>query len=192
MIVDQECAVIPNYLSAEGNTVTNNFLCILTGVVLLSGLAQITIPLPWTPVPITGQTLGVALTALLWGRARGTAVVLGYLVLGAVGVPVFALGRSGISVGPTFGYLLGMIVAAYVMGSMADRGWTRKFWQTYFTAVLGSGITFCFGLIGLSFFIPHENLLAAGLFPFLPGDLIKTFLASSIAFKTQNLWKRNI
>ncbi len=190
MTATQECAVIPNYLAIEGNTLTNNVLCILTGVTLLSLLAQITIPLPWTPVPITGQTFGVALTALLWGRSRGTVVVIGYLTLGVLGFPVFALGKSGISIGPTFGYLVGMLVAAYVMGSLSDRGWTRKFWQSYLTAFIGSCITFSFGLVGLSFFVPHENLLVAGLFPFLPGDLIKTFLASSFAFTAQNLWEK--
>lgn len=186
----QELAIIPSYLTLRGNKIHENILCVVSGVLALSLLAQMTISLPWTPVPITGQTFGVALIALLWGKKRGTATVLSYLFLGGMGLPIFAMGKSGFSLGPTFGYLVGMLVAAYLMGSLADRGWTKKFFLSYLTVLLGSLVIFSFGVFGLSFFIPRENLLVAGVLPFLPGDLIKTLLASSFAFQAQKFWKK--
>jgi len=185
----QELAIVPHYLILRGNKTHENILCIVSGVLALSLLAQMSISLPWTPVPITGQTFGVALIALLWGRKRGTAAVLSYLFLGGMGLPIFAMGKSGFSLGPTFGYLVGMLVAAYLMGTLADRGWTKKFFLSYFAAFLGSLVIFSFGVLVLSFFIPRENLLMAGVLPFLPGDIIKTMLASSLAFQAQKMGK---
>lgn len=186
----RELAIVPYFLNLRGNKIHENILCIVSGVFLLSLLAQMTISLPWTPVPITGQTFGVALIALLWGKKRGTTAVLSYLFLGGVGLPIFALGKSGFSFGPTFGYLVGMLAAAYVMGALADRGWTKKFFLTYLAAFLGSIIIFSFGVFVLTFFIPRDNLLMAGVIPFLPGDIIKTLLASSIVFHIQKISKK--
>lgn len=184
-------ALIPSYLAIRGNKLQDNIICILSGILGLSLLAQVAVPLPWTPVPITGQTFGVALTALLWGRSRGTGVVFGYLLLGAAGLPVFAAGRSGLVVGPTLGYLIGMCLAAFVMGGLADRGWTKKFWSTYLAAFFGSLVTFACGLFVLSFFVPSDKLVSAGLLPFVPGDIIKTFLASMIVYQSQKAWKKS-
>lgn len=156
-------------------------LAILTGTALLSVLAQISIPLGFTPVPITGQTFGVAMIAMLWGRKLGFASVAAYLALGASGLPVFAHGSSGLTVGPTLGYLIGMAMASIAMGTFADRGWTRTFKGAWVTSVVGSVVTFSFGLVVLSFFVPREALLISGLLPFLPGDAIKTVLAAAIA-----------
>jgi biotin transporter BioY len=175
-------AFIPSLLIRRGNLVSENILSVAVGVTLVSLLAQVAVPLAWTPVPITGQTFGVALTALLWGRKRALAIMLSYFSLGAAGLPLFAMAKSGLSFGPTLGYLIGMIFAAYWMGSLADRGWTKTYFRTWLAALSGSAITFIFGLAVLSSFVPSENLLIAGLFPFLPGDLIKTFLVSTIAW----------
>lgn len=144
--------------------------------------AQIAIPLSWTPVPITGQTFGIALMALLLGRKRATAVVISYLVLGAIGLPIFALGKAGITVGPTTGYLVGMALATYWMGLLSDSGWTRTWWKSYLAACSGSVIIFVCGVLGLSLFGQTKELLVVGVLPFLPGDFLKTLLASSIAF----------
>ncbi|MGE0632594.1 MAG: biotin transporter BioY [Pseudobdellovibrionaceae bacterium] len=181
----QNQALIPQYLILRGNKIIENVVTVSMGVVLMGALAQITIQLPWTPVPITGQTFGVALVSLLWGGKRGLAVMLGYLGAGGLGFPVFAMGGSGISLGPTLGYLLGMTAASYWMGWLSDIGWTKTFMRTYLTAFSGSVITFFCGIVGLSFFVPTENLFMAGVLPFLPGDLIKTVLAASLAHKLQ-------
>lgn len=180
-----ELALIPQYLIQRGNKTLENVLSVMCGVAGLSLLSQIAIPLAWTPVPITGQTFGVYLVALLWGRKRGLAVILSYLAIGAVGLPVFALGKYGLSFGPTSGYLVGMVLATYWIGMLSDLGWTKTYLRTYLAAAAGSLVIFACGNIVLSFFIPLKALLAAGVLPFLPGDVIKTSLASYIAYKFQ-------
>lgn len=180
-----EQALIPQILSKNGNRIAHNVLAVVAGTLLLSLLAQLAIPLPWTPVPITGQTFGVALTSLLWGRKHGLAIMLSYLSIGALGLPVFAMGSSGLSVGPTVGYLVGMTVASVWMGTLADLGWTKSFLRCWLTAASGSIFTFSFGVLGLSFFVTDKNLFVIGVLPFLAGDFIKNLLASSIAYQAQ-------
>lgn len=188
--MSQELALVPQYIIHRGNRTQENVLSILLGVVGLSLLAQIAIPLPWTPVPITGQTFGVALTALIWGRKRATATILSYLALGALGLPIFAMGKSGFSVGPTAGYLVGMVVATYWMGTLSDLGWVKTWGRSYITAFSGSLIIFFCGVVGLSLFVPTKELWSAGVAPFLPGDFLKTLLASFVAFQTQRSLER--
>ena len=182
-----ELAPISQFIISRGNKAKENILAVAIGIVLLSLLAQVAIPLPWTPVPVTGQTFGVSLMALLWGRKRAFSVILGYLFLGGIGLPIFALGKSGLSFGPTIGYLIGMALAAVWMGTLSDRGWTKTWLRTYLVALSGSVIIFSCGVFCLSFFLPFKNLLITGVLPFLPGDLIKSLLASYIAFKSQKI-----
>ena len=151
------------------------------GIAMLAVLAQVRIPLPWTPVPITGQTFGVALLSLLLGRRLGFATVVSYVFVGGLGLPVFAKWGSGLSMGPTLGYLIGMMAASFVIGFLADRGWNKSFWKAWAACVCGSIAVFAFGLFGLSFFLPSKLLLTAGLLPFIPGDVIKSVLAAGIA-----------
>lgn len=162
----------------------NAIIC-LGGAALLAVLSQIAIPLPFTPVPITGQTLGVALLALTLGRNRGIASVVLYFVAGAMGMPVFAGAQSGFVFGPTMGYLIGMLLATVVMGSLADSGWTSSFKKTLLTAFVGTAITFVCGVSVLAFFLPAKTLLMAGVLPFLPGSLIKDTLAAALAYKAK-------
>ncbi len=185
----QNQALIPQIILKSENKFLYNILSIFSGVFLMSLLAQVTIPLPFTPVPITGQTFGVSLTALLWGRNRGCITLASYLALGALGLPVFAMGKSGLFLGPTTGYLIGMFFASYAMGALADLGWTKSFSKTWLAAFCGSIITFAFGLFGLAFFIPKQQLLMAGLIPFLPGDIIKTLFASALAWRSTRFIK---
>lgn len=172
-------AALPRYLNISHQTsIPYQLGVVLFGVVLMSLLAQISIPLPWTPVPISGQTFGVSLMALVYGRRLGVVAILGYLVLGMSGLPV--LSTAG-TLGPTLGYLLGMAFSAAVVGTLADRGYTRGFWTSFLACVLGSLCVFTLGLAVLSRFVPAGQLLWTGLLPFIPGDLIKSALASSIA-----------
>lgn len=157
-----------------------NLLATLGATLLIALLAQISIPLAHTPVPITGQTFGVALVSLLWGSRRAVASVGLYLALGFWGWPLFAFAQSGFIFGPTSGYLIGMFVASFVMGTLADRGWTESFLKTWFSAFVGSCIIFCCGVLVLSFFIPPQNVLTAGVLPFLPGDFLKTIAVCGI------------
>jgi biotin transport system substrate-specific component len=171
-------ALVPSYLSAKNLGRMGAVAATAAGIVLLAALAQIKIPLPFTPVPITGQTFGVALIALLWGRRMGTAIVAAYLAVGFMGIPVFA----SAAMGPTVGYLIGMVISAWIVGGLTDRGWVaRGFFRAWAAALIGSVAIFGCGVAVLSAFIPADQLLMAGVFPFLPGDLIKTGLAAAIA-----------
>lgn len=157
----------------------------LLGVAGMALLAQIQFRLPFTPVPVTGQTFGVALIGLTFGAKRATAVMAGYLAAGALGAPVFTLGQSGLVLGPTLGYLVGMLFAASVVGYLADRGFARGFGRALFAAYVGSFIIFTCGLLGLALFVDSENLFVYGLLPFLPGDLLKNIAAAAIASRAR-------
>lgn len=186
-----ELALVPQFIIHRGNRVIENFASIFLGIAGITLLAQLSISLPWTPVPITGQTFGVALVGLMWGRLRGVTVVLSYLGLGALGLPVFAGGHAGVSMGPTIGYLIGMVLAAGWMGWLSDLGWTKNFVKSYLAALSGSVIVILCGVTVLSFFVPTKSLFIAGVLPFLPGDFIKTLLASTIAYRAQKSVDRN-
>jgi len=160
------------------------------GVMFVSLLAQLTIRLPWTPVPITGQTFGVAVMALTFGRNRALAVMATYLLLGGLGAPIFSAGSFGLNLAPTVGYLIGMFFSSLVVGELANRGATKTWGYAFLAAVCGSVVTFTFGLIVLSHFIPHMSaLITAGVLPFLPGDFLKNALAATIATNANRLLK---
>lgn len=143
--------------------------------------AQVAIPVPFSPVPITGQTFAVILVGLLLGRNRAFLTVLLYLAEGALGLPVFApIGPYGIArfLGPSGGYLIGFLFMAAYLGYMADKGWTKNFFQLIYILFVSEFILYGFGLFRLAAFVPSERLLTTGLIPFLPGDLIKIVLVS--------------
>jgi biotin transport system substrate-specific component len=158
-------------------------LIVLFGALGLALLAQIAIHIPGTPVPITGQTLGTALLALVYGQRRGLAAFCTYYALGSLHLPVFALGASGFALGPTSGYLVGMLLAIGVVGGLADRGWTNSFLRCWLANILGSVLIFAVGLLVLSHFIGTQHVLQAGLWPFVPGDIVKDILAAAIAWR---------
>ena len=161
--------------------VTSAFLVI--GAAGLTALAaQWEIPLPFTPVPITGQTFAVLLTGAALGMTLGAAGQLAYVAAGAFGLPIYAGGAAGweaARAAGTTGYLIGFIVAAAVVGYMAERRQDRTF-PTMFTAfILGSFIIYFFGVIGLmiSFDMTLNEAIVAGVVPFVIGDLIKAAAA---------------
>jgi biotin transport system substrate-specific component len=154
---------------------------LIVGATLVTALAaRIEIPVPWSPVPITGQTFAVLLSGAVMGARRAFAAQLLYLAAGAAGLPVFAGGGAGLAtfVGPTAGYLIGFPIGAAVTGALAERGWDRRFITMLPAMLLGSAPIFVLGLAWLSRFLPDDQLLAAGLVPFLPGDVIKATLAA--------------
>ncbi len=151
------------------------------GASLLTGLAaQIAIPLPWTPVPVTGQTFAVLLTGAALGARRGFLAQLLYLAQGASGLPVFAGGAAGLAIffGPTAGYLVAFPFAAAFTGWLAERAWDRRFLTMFGVMLLGSTVIFALGAAGLARFVPPARVLAAGVLPFVPGDLVKSALAA--------------
>lgn len=159
-----------------------NLLCILSGSVLISLLAQCAYILPWTPVPITLQTLGVLLMGALLGKNRGALAVLAYLAQGAAGLPVFAAGTGGAAVliGPTAGYLWGFALAAYLIGTLLERGWKERYSLTLVAMVVGSAVIYLCGAAWLSLFVGSGSAFALGVAPFLIGDCLKMVLAAML------------
>jgi biotin transport system substrate-specific component len=159
------------------------FVTILTIVA-----AQISVPLPFTPVPFTLQPMIVLLAGAALGARLGTMSQVAYIALGLAGLPVFAaspLLPQGLAriMGPTGGYLMSYPCAAFVAGYLAERGFDRR----YLTAVaaMGAGLAVIFtcGVAWLAFGLPHVGLAAAvrtGLTPFLPADILKVFLAAAV------------
>ncbi len=155
-------------------------LLIAAASVVTALAAQIAIPLPWTPVPITGQTFAVLLSGAVLGARRGFAAQALYLAGGAIGLPVFAGGAAGIVkfLGPTGGYLIAFPIAAALVGLLCERGWDRRPVTMFAAMMIGSSVIFACGLFVLARFVPAPSLLAQGLLPFVPGDVIKSTLAA--------------
>ncbi len=158
-------------------------VALIFGGSLLVGLsAQVAIPLSFTPVPITGQTLAVLLVGALLGSVRGSVTVLLYLAEGAAGLPVFAGGGAGAAVllGSTGGYLAGFVPAAFITGYLAERGWDRRIGATLVAMLLGTVAIYAVGLAWLGLYAGTENLLAIGLYPFVPGAIVKIIVAAAL------------
>jgi biotin transport system substrate-specific component len=157
---------------------------LVVGFALLTALAaQIEVPLPFTPVPITGQTFAVLLAGAALGSRLGAASQGVYWMLGAVGLPFYSGGDGGwqAATGATAGYLVGFIVAAYVVGLLAERRHDRTVVTAVPAFLTGSAIIYLFGVGWLWYsvdgFVTAQDAMAAGLTPFVVGDLVKIGLA---------------
>ena len=160
---------------------------IVAGAALTAVSAQIAVPL-W-PVPITGQTLAVLLVGVTLGAVRGGLSMVLYAILGIVGLPVFSESSSGWGViaGPSGGYIIGFIFAAILTGWLAQREWDRKLLRAFVAFLAGSVVTFAFGLPWLATYlgavgVPNDlnSVLAAGLYPFILGGIVKSILGAGI------------
>ncbi len=155
---------------------------VLGGALAVALLARLEIRLPFSPVPITGQTLGVLLAGALLGSRRAFAAMLLYLASGLAGAPVFAGGGAGPAwiLGPTGGYLAGFPAAAWTAGFLAERGWDRS-WKTALPAMAaGNVVLYLFGLPWLAAFVGPSRAPLLGLYPFLAGDVVKILLAGAV------------
>jgi biotin transport system substrate-specific component len=157
-------------------------VAVLLGSALVALCAQIAIPLPFTPVPITGQTFAVLIIGAVLGSKRGSLALIAYLAEGAAGLPVFAGWQSGIGplLGPTGGYLIGFVGAAYAIGWLAERGFDRNVLRSVGAMFVGKVIIFACGMAWLSFYVGPNRVVALGLMPFLPGAVIKVILAALV------------
>ncbi len=157
-------------------------IAVVIGGSLLIGLcAQVKILLPFSPVPITGQTFAVLMIGALLGARRGCLAVIAYIIEGVVGLPVFALGSGFAALrGFTGGYLLGFVAAAYIVGLLSQKGWDRRIATTVLAMVLGNVVIYAFGLLWLSCLPGVNNVLLEGLYPFIAGDLLKIALAAAV------------
>lgn len=149
---------------------------------LVALAAQVVVPLPWTPVPLTMQTFAVLLTGALLGPRLGALALVAYLAEGAAGLPFFRGGSGGAAhlAGPTAGYLLAFPVAAFVTGLLAERGWDRRFLTAAAAMAIGSLVILAGGWAWLAvLFGSAARAFELGVAPFLLGDVIKIALAAS-------------
>ena len=165
---------------------------IVGGTLFIAALAQIAIPVPGSPVPVTGQTLAVYLIGTTYGARLGFATFATYLLAGIAGAPVFApaatVGLARLT-GATGGYLIGMLVATLILGALADRKADQKFKTSFPALIFGSVIVFTFGLIWLnvSLNLTWAQTISAGLTPFIFGEIIKIAItATSLPL----IWRR--
>lgn len=165
---------------------------ILLGSLVVAATAQFSIHLEL--VPITGQTLGVLLVGMALGSRRGALALTAYLAQGVAGLPVFAEGKVGLAAlqGPTGGYLLGFIAAAWLVGLLAERGFDRNLFTTLAAMLAGNIVIYACGLIWLQPFVGDwRATLNAGMVPFLLGDAIKAVLAALLLPGTWKLLGTN-
>ena len=164
-------------------TLTTDIALVLTGAVVVGALAQAEIPM--VPVPITGQTLGVLLVGGSLGMRRGAAALFAYLVVGVAGVPWFAgfTGGPAALLKPSFGYIIGFVFAAALVGWLAERTWDRRPALAMAGFLLASLVPFLFGLPYLAVVTGTSELsqvLAYGFTPFIVGGIVKAGVAAVV------------
>lgn len=161
---------------------------VATGVLLVGALAQLSIAVPFSPVPITGQTLGVMVIGAAYGANLGALTLASYAIVGLIGVPVFADFSGGIHTvaSPTFGYIIGFIAAAYVVGLLSERQWDRSPLRAIAAFGLASAIPFLIGVPYLAGALTASGVptslgdaIAFGFVPFIVPGLVKWAIAAA-------------
>jgi len=157
-----------------------DLMLVTAGALFVAALSQMKIPLPFTPIPLTGQTFAVLLVGAALGAKRALGSLSLYLALGALGLPFFAGGASGLSYmsGPTLGYLVGFVAAAALTGYLAERGLDRKVSTAVLAFLAGQAVIYLFGVAWLTMLLGFQKALMAGLVPFLIGDALKIAAAA--------------
>ena len=155
------------------STVSTKIALIVGGTAFLALMAQIAVPVPGSPVPVTGQTLGALLLGSAYGASLGFTTFATYLIVGFVGAPVFAAGAHGLSriTGATGGYLVGMLLASLITGYLAGRRWDQKILTVIPTMLIGDVVIFSAGLLWLhhSLHASWATTLKFGFTPFIVG-----------------------
>ncbi|MFC5804229.1 biotin transporter BioY [Streptomyces formicae] len=171
-------AVLADLLPASRTRYAVDAALVAGGAALTGLAAQIAVPVPGSPVPVTGQTFAALLVGTALGARRGFLSLALYALVGMAGMPWFAEASSGYAM-PSFGYILGMLLAATVAGALARRGADRSVLRTAGTMALGSAIIYAVGVpyLALATGMTLSQAVAAGLTPFLIGDALKAALA---------------
>ncbi len=173
----------PSRASRSSNLLRDTLLVIGFSIFLaLCALASFYIP--FTPVPVTLQTLAVLLTGAALGSKRGGLAMIAYLAEGAAGLPVFAGGTGGFIhlVGFTGGYLWSYPIAAFVVGLLCERGLDRRIFTSVFAMLPGSLIIYAVGVswLAIVLHISFTKAFMLGMLPFIPGDLLKIAIAAAL------------
>lgn len=174
--------LVPIRLGERVNARVRDVVLVVAGALLIYLTARVAIPVPGSPVPVTGQTFGVLLVGGALGFRRGLVSVALYVLLGVVGLPFFAEGKGGISViwGATGGYLVGFVVAGSLVGRLAELGWDRKLGGSVGAMLIGNLVIYAIGLpwLGVVTSSTPAETVEMGLRPFLIGDALKLALAA--------------
>lgn len=183
---------IADRIPASG-LLSRDLALVALGALVIALSATVSVRLPDNPVPITGQTFGVLLAAGALGLRRGAAATLLYVAIGVIGLPAYAEGRGGLSViasldagrlvlGATGGYLLGFVVAAAIVGRLAERRWDRRLPSSLVAMLLGNIAIYALGLPWLAVATGYSALetITKGLLPFVAGDIVKLALAGLV------------
>lgn len=178
---------LQSIFSQKENSLFKQIVLILAGVIVLAAASQLSIPL--IPVPLTFQSATVILIGMAYGARYGTYVIATYLIAGACGLPVFADFSFGIApfFGPTGGYLIGFLPAAFISGYLAQKGWAKGVISSFIAACLGVSIIFLLGISVLSTFVGWEKAIDVGLMPFILSEFIKLLAASLMI---PRFWKK--
>jgi biotin transport system substrate-specific component len=168
----------------KSKPLTASIAIVLSGSIFLALLARLSIPVPFSPVPITGQTFGILFLGTVLGSRLGVLSVIAYISEGLVGLPIFAGGAAGFLylLGPTGGYLIGFIPAVYLVGYLAEKGWTNKFTTTFITMIIGTVNIFVFGIIWLAVTAGFETALKIGLYPYISGAAVKIIFVTVVVY----------
>jgi biotin transport system substrate-specific component len=159
---------------------------VVGGSLFIALLAQVSIKLPFTPVPITGQTLGVLVVGTAYGWRLAALTILLYLAQIAVGLPFAAEGKSGLEIltlaTASGGYLWGFLLAGVLCGWLANRGWDRDIRSSITVMLLGSIVIYAVGVpwLAASIDVPLLEAFELGLYPFVIGDLLKLLVAAGL------------
>jgi len=175
--------IIADILRPSGriSSILYDSMLILAGSILIALSAKVAFPVPFSPVPVTGQTFAVLLTGALLGARRGVLAVLAYIAEGISGMPVFTGAGAGLAylMGPTGGYVAGFAAATGITGLLAEKGWDRNIFTTAVAMTAANAAIYMFGVTRLSVFVGGKAV-ALGLIPFIPGDILKIALAAII------------
>jgi biotin transport system substrate-specific component len=165
------------------STALSNAVLVVSGVLGLAVLAQIAVPVPGSPIPVTGQTLGVLILGTTYGSSLGFTTFAMYILAGIAGAPVFADGRHGLDrlIGASGGYLIGMLVATFVLGQLARFRLDQKFLTALPSMLIGTILTFAFGLFWLHQYTGKSWswTIDNGLTPFIIGEVLKIAIAGT-------------
>lgn len=164
-------------------------LLIAAAAIGITAAARVAIPLPFTPVPLTGQTFAVLLIGLALGSRRAGLATALYLAAGMLGLPVFASGTAGVArfTGVTAGYLVAMPFAAMIVGSLAERGWDRSVLPSFAAVLIGSTVILGVGALWLAVWMGSlPGAIVSGLLPFVPAEAVKASVAAALF---PSLWR---
>ena len=195
MLAIPQNAIGSTFTASRGVRARAVAIGLVIGFAILTGLAaQVRIPLGFTPVPITGSTFAVLLSGVVLGSRAGAASQIAYVILGGIGFPFFAGGTSGWEVvtGSTAGYLVGFVVAAAIVGRMAESKADRRVRTAVPAFLVGSAVIYVFGAIGLMVVLDVgvAESVRLGVSPFVAGDVAKAVLAGLLLPAAWNLVER--